>query len=139
MIAAVEPLVAAVDLTAIVDEADFLAPVPMRGRRRVLGFNQAERITRVLAARLGQMVEIGVLHQTRASGTQARQADLADRRANVAGAFAVPTELVRRPRVLLVDDVTTSGATLGAYARVLLDAGAESVEALALARQCLYR
>ena len=97
MIAAVESLVAAVDLTAIVGEADFLAPVPMRGRRRVFGFNQAERITRVLAACLGQIVETGVLHQARAYGTQARQTDLADRRANVTGAFAVPTELVRRP------------------------------------------
>ncbi len=57
--------------------------------------------------------------------------------AEVAGAFAVPTtdaERVRYRRVLLVDDVLTTGATLNECAGALMDAGARSVHALALAR-----
>jgi predicted amidophosphoribosyltransferase len=59
----------------------------------------------------------------------------AERRENVAGAFAVPhPERVRGLRVLLVDDVLTTGATASACAGALRDAGARSVSVLTLAR-----
>jgi predicted amidophosphoribosyltransferase len=59
----------------------------------------------------------------------------AERRKNVKGAFAVPRpERVRGLRVLLVDDVVTTGATADACARALKEAGARSVSVLSLAR-----
>jgi predicted amidophosphoribosyltransferase len=59
----------------------------------------------------------------------------AERRKNVKGAFAVPRpERVRGLRVLLVDDVMTTGATADACARALLDAGVRRVSVLSLAR-----
>ena len=134
--AAADPLIAAADLRAIPADADCLVPVPMGGRRRRMrGFNQAELIARRLAGRLGRTVEPSALRRTRAAAPQARQPDLEARRLNVAGAFAARPRHVRGRRLLLVDDVTTSGATLDACAQALLDAGAESVDAWALARE----
>ena len=119
---------------------DLVVPVPLHWRRRLArGFNQAERIARPLAACLG--VAYGsALRRRRATRAQARLGR-AERLANPAGAFAVrhspfPGRRLRLDgaRVLLVDDVATTGATLEAAARALRVAGAESVTAVAVAR-----
>jgi ComF family protein len=117
--------------------ADAVVPVPLHPRRRrSRGFNQADD----LASRLGLPVA-RVLRRRRPTPSQV---DLpsARRHANVRGAFVLarawagppPAARVAGRRLVLVDDVATTGATLEACARVLLDAGAGEVSALTLAR-----
>jgi ComF family protein len=110
--------------------ADIVVPVPLhRSRERTRGFNQA----RELARHLGMPVA-DALSRTRRT---ASQADLpaAKRDANVRGAFTWrATVPVDGSIVVLVDDVVTTGATLNACARPLLDAGAKEVRALTAAR-----
>lgn len=114
----------------VLEGADALVPVPLHWRRRYSrGFNQAE----ALAVHVGLPVMRAIV-RTRRTVTQT---DLPEpqRRQNVSGAFAIR----RRARVqgltlVLVDDVSTTGATLDACAGVLLDAGAKDVRALTAAR-----
>jgi ComF family protein len=110
--------------------ADAVVPVPLhRKRRRARGFNQAED----LARHLGRPV-ITALGRIRAT---ASQTDLpaARRHANVRNAFALRRRQdVRGLRLVLVDDVCTTGATLDACARVLREAGAVEVSAVTAAR-----
>ncbi|MEP7011156.1 MAG: phosphoribosyltransferase family protein [Acidobacteriota bacterium] len=114
--------------------ADLVVPVPLHWTRRVArGFDQAERIAAPLAVRLG-LPSARVLRRRRATAAQARLGR-ADRLANLAGAFRVDrASAVAGRRVLLVDDVTTTGATLEAAAYALRAAGAEEVFALTAAR-----
>ena len=124
-------------LAAIVEEliarpgADVVTYVPgdrERGRER--GHVPAARLARALGERWSLPTE-GLLTRTRAS---VRQAALprAERRANVRGAFAVAGDVPRR--VVLVDDVYTTGATVSACSGVLRRAGARRVEVVCLAR-----
>jgi ComF family protein len=114
----------------VLEGADAVVPVPLhRSRERRRGFNQA----RELARHLGTPMRDDLI-RTRRTGTQA-DLPAAKRRANVRGAFA----LKRRAScdglvVVLVDDVSTTGATLNACAAVLLAAGAAEVRALTAAR-----
>jgi ComF family protein len=114
---------------------DALVPVPLYpDRRRERGFNQAEELARHAAAG-GVPIAAGLLVRLRPTP---RQVGLgaADRRANVDGAFAVdPGADVRGLRLVLVDDVLTTGATLGNCARALHDGGAGFVGALTVARE----
>jgi ComF family protein len=110
--------------------ADAVVPVPLhRARERTRGFNQARELARHLGVPMAD-----VLVRSRKT---AAQADLpADRRhANVRGAFALSAGAVLKDRVVvLVDDVSTTGATLNACAAVLLEAGAAEVRVLTAAR-----
>jgi ComF family protein len=113
---------------------DGLVPVPLHWRRRwERGFNQAEVLARAVGRRHGLPVLRRALVRLRPTPMQ--QGDAEARRRNVREAFAVRTpRAVRERRLLLVDDVFTTGATVNACARVLLDAGATEVGVLALAR-----
>ncbi len=121
----------------ILREADLLTPVPLHYRRLAArGYNQAGW----LAASLGRAANVKVgqdaLRRVKATPSQGGLSARARRR-NVAGAFEVRASraaLVRGRRVVLVDDVLTTGATLGACARALRAAGAEAVDAVVLAR-----
>lgn len=109
--------------------------VPMTPkRRRKRGYNQAELLACEVGKRLGVSV-LGALEKTRDTATQSGIKRDAARRANVLGAYGVSsgTDLTGR-RLLLVDDVTTSGATLSECAFCLRLAGAESVAALTIAK-----
>ena len=110
--------------------ADVVVPVPLhRSRRRARGFNQA--------AELAHALGVPVAHLLRRVRATPSQTDLpaARRHANVRGAFAlVRGAPVSGAIVVLVDDVSTTGATLEACARVLRQAGAKDVRALTAAR-----
>lgn len=115
---------------AVLAGAGVAVPVPLhRSRRRQRGFNQAEDIARALPLPM-----VRALVRRRATASQTDLPAEA-RRANVRGAFTLARGArVRGAVVVLVDDVSTTGATLEACARVLLAAGAREVRALTAAR-----
>ncbi|HEV2855393.1 MAG TPA: ComF family protein [Thermoanaerobaculia bacterium] len=116
------------------DGFDQVVPVPLHWRRRLArGYNQAERIARPLAARLA-LPCAPLLSRRRATPPQSLLGK-ADRLANLRKAFRAPRpERVRGLRILLVDDVATTGATLDAAASALKNAGAAAVTALVAGR-----
>lgn len=111
-----------------------IVPVPLDWRRRFArGFNQSRLLAAAVAKRYGVPVT-DALGRIRATATQAGLTN-ARRRENVAGAFAVRRKAaVAGRRVLLIDDVMTTGATATACATALKRAGARYVALLALAR-----
>lgn len=118
-------------------EVDGLVPVPLRTlRQRERGFNQAAMLAKE-AASLCDVPVLNLLKRTGDAMPQARTASAEERRRNVQGAFSLRRKRhdVQGMRLLLVDDVATTGATLDACARVLLAAGAASVGAVTLARE----
>jgi ComF family protein len=120
----------------VLRDADFVVPVPLHLWRRLRrGFNQSAELAKQLDAPLCH-----ALWRTRATVPQTGLRP-AQRRRNVRKAFRL-SPLVDRTRlenacVVLVDDVRTTGATLDACARVLLDAGAREVRALTAAQATL--
>jgi ComF family protein len=117
-------------------EADLLVPVPLYGRRqRLRGYNQSALLARELSRLCGLPLAERGLARRRNTPPQARSADAEARRGNVADAFIADRRWVEGKRILLIDDVMTSGATLDACARALLQAGAASVWALTFARE----
>jgi ComF family protein len=116
------------------DGADAIVPVPLHdGRRRERGYNQAELLANRLSRRVGAPVRPNALRRLRATAVQ-MSLNASDRKLNVAGAFESADPAVRGKRVVVIDDVCTTGATLDACAAALLSAGAASVRGLALAR-----
>ena len=113
---------------------DVIVPMPLHWMRRwTRGFNQAEVLALVISRRTG----IRTRRLVRRERNTAAQASLTDaqRRDNVVSAFrARPSRWLTDARVLLVDDVLTTGATAGACAAALKKAGARSVTILTLAR-----
>ena len=113
---------------------DLIVPVPLHWRRRWRrGFNQAELLARGIAKHR----QIPLLNALRRSKATADQAALtsAGRRRNVVGAFEPRRGIdIQGKRILLIDDVFTTGATASACARTLKRAGAASVTLLTLAR-----
>jgi competence protein ComFC len=115
--------------------ADVVVPVPLhRERERERGYNQAALLSKPLAKRLRLPHKAVLLMRTRARPDK-RILSLEERWESVRGAFATrPGSQVDNQRVLLVDDVLTTGATLDACARALREAGAKSVVGLTIAR-----
>jgi competence protein ComFC len=114
--------------------AECLCPVPLHPvRRRERGYNQSALLAGEVAGAVGIELVDGLVRR-RNTKTQTGLADDLARQQNMRGAFAVRDGFdAAGRRVLLVDDVTTSGATLDAAARQLLRAGASSVLGLVVA------
>jgi len=116
---------------------DVLVPVPVHpARRRQRGFDQAELLACGVGAILGLPVVLAVQRATRT--TAQHQLGRNARAVNVGHAFSIASEqagTIRGAWPILVDDLTTTGATFAGCARVLYDCGAASVSALALARE----
>ena len=136
----IAPLLARWTFTAggdMLADADWLVPVPLhRWRLFWRRYNQSS----LLANALGRQSGVGVLHQglvrTRFTPSQSSLSRVA-RLSNVAGAFAVgkgAVDTIPGSRVVLVDDVMTTGATVSACGRQLVDAGAARVDVLTVAR-----
>ncbi len=114
---------------------DVVVPMPLHWFRRwQRGFNQSELLAGQVARRFGLPVSGNVLGRSRHTAPQSGLSSAARRR-NVAGLFEVADRrLIEGRRVLLVDDVLTTGATAQSAARVLKRAGAAQVTVLTLAR-----
>ena len=121
----------------LIEEADAIAPVPLHPLR-LLGrrYNQAAEIARPLAAMTGTPYLPDALVRRRATASQGGKSG-SGRRRNVAGAFDVPARRRRHVeglRILLIDDVLTTGATAEGCARALKAAGAARVDLAVVAR-----
>jgi ComF family protein len=109
--------------------ADAIVPVPLHpARERIRGFNQAERIAR----HIGPPVFSNWVRRKRKTATQTGLTR-SQRKENLSGAFKIVGE-IRGRRILIVDDVLTTGATVNEIAKVLKRGGAERVEVLTVAR-----
>lgn len=118
--------------------ADLIIPVPLHRRReRRRGYNQSALLGRALAGRLGLPYRPDLLVRLRDTPPQVGKSQ-EERRRNMEGAFAAGKAPVGA-RILLVDDVLTTGATLEACAAPLKAAGAASVWGLTLARAALQK
>jgi ComF family protein len=112
---------------------DAIVPVPMhRAKVRRRGYNQAGLLGRELAKRIGIRCEPGLLTKTRDLDAQSKLARDA-RASNVRGAFQSSPQVAGR-RILLVDDVSTTGATIRACATELTRGGAARVAAVVVAK-----
>ena len=113
-----------------------VVPVPLHQKRlRERGYNQSSLLARELGKLINLPVVDGCLIRLRHAPPQARTSTVDERRSNVAGAFTCRDQRLQDKQVLLVDDVSTSGATLDACAGALKAAGATSVWGLVLARE----
>jgi ComF family protein len=112
----------------LLTDADALVPVPLHWRRRwARRFNQSAALAGAISAVCG----VPVAHNGLKPPRRSRSDDLERSDDNVQGAFVVP---IAGRRLVLVDDVLTSGATIDACTRVLLRAGAAHIDVLVFAR-----
>jgi len=113
---------------------DVLVPIPLGKRRhRERGYNQVAMFAKPLSMQLGLTYMPNALSRVKETRSQVGlSAD--ERQKNVTGAFKADTEKVKSRAILLMDDVSTTGATLSSAAEALLSAGAREVYAVTVAR-----
>jgi ComF family protein len=115
-------------------KAEVIVPVPVhRKKERERGYNQSVLLARELGRKCGVAVIKDSLVRQVFAPPQARSASALERHKNVAGVFACRDRRLEGKHVLLIDDVSTSGATLNACAGVLKKAGAAGVWGLVVA------
>jgi ComF family protein len=116
------------------DRYDLITWVPVSPKRlKQRGYDQAMLLGKAAALELGD-VAVGTLQKPQNNPAQSSLESAKDRKSNVRGVYTVKDpELVREKRILLIDDVVTTGATLEEASRTLLRAGAKSVVCAALA------
>ncbi len=121
----------------LITQTDIIVPVPLHTKRlRERRFNQSAILAQEIAKRTNKLCLPDALHRTRATLPQ-KGLSHAMRDKNVRGAFAAkPRQAgkIEGARILLIDDVYTTGATLNACAKALLDADAKEVNVLTIAR-----
>ena len=113
---------------------DFITPVPLgKMRFRERGYNQADLIAKPIARILNQSYHPGALERIHETRSQVGL-DAGERRANLQGAFQANSEICRNKSFLVIDDISTTGATLNACAEALRQAGAKKVYCFTVAR-----
>ena len=113
---------------------DVITPVPLgKMRFRERGYNQADLIAKPIARILNQSYKPGALERIHETRSQVGL-DAGERRANLQGAFRADGEICRNKSILVIDDISTTGATLNACAEALKQAGAKSVYCFTVAR-----
>lgn len=129
-------LVAQCVASHLAGQYDLIAWAPLSPKRkRERGYDQAFLLARAAARHLGEADPVPVLRKIRHTAAQSGLSEAGDRRANIAGAYeAADPALIRGKRILLVDDVVTTGSTFAACASALRAAGASGVVCAALAR-----
>ncbi|MEE9399311.1 MAG: ComF family protein [Dehalococcoidales bacterium] len=116
--------------------AEVLVPVPLHPKRlKERGYNQSGLLARELAKLIDLPVMGDCLIRQRHAPPQAKTSTVDERRSNIADAFACRNRKLQDKQVLLIDDVSTSGATLDACAAALKAAGTASVWGLVMARE----
>jgi ComF family protein len=115
-------------------QGDVVVPVPIhRKRHRERGYNQSSLIARKLSTMSGLPLVEDCLIRKINTQPQVRTTSAAERRQNIADAFTCVDRRLAAKQILLIDDVSTSGATLNACATALKDSGAASVWGLTIA------
>ncbi len=129
-------LLGRIPVAQLVGDVDCIVPVPISdAKRRVRGFNQTEVLFEDWARSSGFVWRADVLMRVRDTEAQWKLSKR-ERKANLNGAFRIADEsAVRGKRVLLVDDIYTTGATMEICASLLLKAGALSVSGLVMASE----
>ncbi len=117
-------------------QGDFCVPIPSSPKKLAYrGFNQANMIAEEVSRQFGVPLDKGVLGRTRNTEAQHTQSEEA-RKVNVKGSFGVIDEdSVRGRKILIVDDICTTGATFLESAKVLYEAGAADVQCFALSKR----
>jgi ComF family protein len=114
---------------------EVVMPVPLGlARLAQRGYNQASLLARPVALSLQLPYQTQAIKRHRETKSQVEMSSFASRRENVAGAFTADHFKVNGKKILVIDDVTTSGATMNACAKALSEAGASEVYGFTLAR-----
>lgn len=104
-----------------------IVPVPMyAGKKRARGYNQAEVFARSLGEQMNLPVETGVIYRVKNTVPQ-KELNERQRKDNLKGAFQLRVNIVKCSKILLVDDIYTTGSTVDAMAKCFLDAGIEEI------------
>lgn len=113
--------------------SDLIIPVPLRSyREKSRGFNQAAVLADIIGKRLNRPSAPEALIKIRRTADQARL-DLKQRLENIKGSFKVSNVNLANKKVIIVDDVITTGATVAEAARVIIEAGAKPVAVCTIA------
>lgn len=121
-------------------EGDLIIPVPLhRTRQKERGFNQAEVVSSLLAREFAIPLRTDILSRTRATTRHRFGMDAYDRSKSVDGAFEVAgAESISGARVILVDDLLTTGSTICTASSNLLNAGAKAVSIFTIGMVLLH-
>ena len=115
-------------------QIDLITAVPLnKNRLKERGFNQAEILAKPVARKMGILYSSNLIRRIKNTNSQVGLS-LQERQNNVANAFIAIPDLVKSKNVLIIDDVATTGSTMDACAKALMDAGTKNVFALTLAK-----